>query len=80
MSNATPSRQPRKGLRTRLIEKAERKIWSENDRLAELNGWRVVKASLFVRRYRDPRFDRLGLDPDGGAENVAAGSGGTHGR
>ncbi|MBB5961213.1 hypothetical protein FHS22_000451 [Planomonospora venezuelensis] len=57
-------------MRERAVEAADRRIWGDDDRFAERNGWRATRASLFVRRYRDPRFDRLALDPDAGREEI----------
>ncbi|MBG0827359.1 hypothetical protein HS041_06230 [Planomonospora sp. ID67723] len=80
MSNATPSPQPRKGLLNRLTEAADQRIWDEDDGFAERNGWKATRASLFVRRYRDPRFNRPAQDPDSGKEEIPilpSGEGGT---
>jgi hypothetical protein len=70
-----PSREPTqdKGLsvshRTLLHAIAKRAtaldewMFADDELAAAVRGWQVARPRLFVRTYRDPRWDQVGLEP-----------------
>lgn len=59
MSDRTPLRLLAKRLIRTRLDAVERRIFRGPDLDAVARGWTVSRPAPFVRRYRDPRFDRM---------------------